>query len=320
MESWGWRRDHQRNERAVRQIKMMSAEWRRGLPLYLMILPGLLFFLLFKYLPMAGLVIAFQSYNPFEGIFHSDWVGFDNFKRLFTDVDFYRLLANTLTLSAINLFLFFPAPIILALIINELGKGFFKKLMQTVIYLPHFLSWVVVVGLTSLLFATQDGGINNWLASNGFARIELLSDPAYFRPLFLMHNLWKEAGWNTIIFLAALASVDPMLYEAADMDGAGRWRKLWSVTLPSLRSTIIILFILRLGSVMEIGYEHVYLLQNTLNLKISNIFDTYVYRQGIQQGDFSFSTAVGLFKGLVGLALIMMANKLSKKAGEEGLY
>ncbi|WP_141692696.1 ABC transporter permease [Paenibacillus pectinilyticus] len=298
----------------------MSAEWRRGLPLYLMILPGLLFFLLFKYLPMAGLVIAFQSYNPFEGIFHSDWVGFDNFKRLFTDVDFYRLLANTLTLSAINLFLFFPAPIILALIINELGKGFFKKLMQTVIYLPHFLSWVVVVGLTSLLFATQDGGINNWLASNGFARIELLSDPAYFRPLFLMHNLWKEAGWNTIIFLAALASVDPMLYEAADMDGAGRWRKLWSVTLPSLRSTIIILFILRLGSVMEIGYEHVYLLQNTLNLKISNIFDTYVYRQGIQQGDFSFSTAVGLFKGLVGLALIMMANKLSKKAGEEGLY
>ncbi|TBL75315.1 ABC transporter permease [Paenibacillus thalictri] len=307
---------HSRQELRKQSIRL----WKRGIPLYLMILPGLLYFIIFRYIPMGGIIIAFQQYDPFDGFLHSPWVGFENFQKLFGAPDFWVLLRNTLILSAMNIFLFFPAPIVLALLLNEVRNALFKRTVQTVVYMPHFISWVVVAGITIVLFATQDGAINNLLATKGFARIELMTDPQYFRMLYTLQNIWKETGWNAIIFLAALASVDPSQYEAAVVDGAGRWHQMWHISLPSLRSTILILFILRLGQVMDIGFEHIYLIQNSVNRSVSDVFDTYVYREGVLAGEFSFTTAVGLFKSFVGLILIMLANFLTKKSGEEGVY
>ncbi|NOU66962.1 ABC transporter permease subunit [Paenibacillus sp. LMG 31461] len=292
----------------------------RSIPLYLMILPGLLFFLLFRYIPMGGLVLAFKDYDPLSGFASSPWVGFDNFRKLFVDPDFWIILRNTFVLSGINLIFFFPVPIIMALILNEARLPWVKKIVQTTIYIPHFVSWVVVAGITIVLFATQDGGINKLLVQNGLPRFELLTDPSYFRGLFLFQNIWKEMGWSTIIFLASLASVDPGLYEAAYVDGAGRWRQMWHITLPSLRSIAVILFILRLGQVMDVGFEQILLLQNSLNLQVSDVFDTFVFRKGVQQGEFSFTTAVGLFKSVVGLILVLSFNWIARKFGEEGVY
>lgn len=293
---------------------------RRGIPLYLMIAPGLLYFILFRYLPMGGILIAFQNYEPFDGFRHSEWVGLEHFVRLFGEADFWQLLRNTLILSAMNLFLFFPAPIVLALLLNEARVRAFRKTVQTLTYMPHFLSWVVVVGISVLLFSTQEGAINKLFISWGWDRIELLTDPAYFRPLYTLMNIWKESGWSAIIFLAALASVDPTLYEAAVMDGASRWKQMIHVSLPALKNVILILFILRLGQTMDTGFEQVLLMQNTLNMDVSDVFDTYVYRVGILSAEYSYTTAVGLFKSLVGLVLIIAANSFAKRKGEEGVY
>ncbi|OXS58899.1 protein lplB [Cohnella sp. CIP 111063] len=293
---------------------------RRGLPLYALILPGALFFLLFRYLPMGGILIAFQDFEPFDGFMKSPWVGFDHFVRLFGDPDFWVLFRNTLVLSALNLFIFFPAPIILALLLNEARIRMFRRTVQTITYMPHFLSWVVVVGISVLLFSTQEGAINQLLAANGWGRIELLTDSNYFRPLYVLMNIWKESGWSAIIFLAALASIDPTLYEAAVMDGASRWKTMLHVSLPALRNVIIILFILRLGQTMETGFEQVLLMQNSLNLDVSDVFDTYVYRNGVLTGEYSYTTAVGLFKSVIGLVLIVAANGWAKRKGEEGVY
>jgi len=294
--------------------------WKRGIPLYLMILPGFIFFLVFKYVPMAGIFIAFKEFDPFVGVWASEWGGFEHFIRLFSSPDFGRLMWNTLTLSAMNLFFFFPAPIILAILLNEIRLVWFRKSLQTVVYIPHFLSWVIVVSITLTLFSTQDGGINNLLAQWGLPRFELLTNPDYFRGLYLFQNIWKETGWSAIIFLAALASIDPTLYEAGVIDGASRWRQLWHITLPALKSVIIVLFILRVGYVMNTGFEHILLMQNPLNLKVADVFDTYVYREGILQGQYSFTTAVGLFKSVIGFVLIILANRFAKKIGEEGVY
>jgi putative aldouronate transport system permease protein len=300
--------------------RIQRVNWKRGIPLYLMIFPGFLYFVIFRYIPMGGLVIAFQEYDPFSGFIESPWVGLDHFQRLFTDADFWTLLRNTLMLSALNLFLFFPAPILFAILLNEARKSWFRRIVQTVIYMPHFLSWVVVVSITTVLLATQDGAINNLLAGMGYERIEWLTSSDYFRGLYVAQNIWKESGWNAIIFLAALAAVDPTLYEAAVVDGANRWRQVWHITLPALKSTIVILFILRLGQIMELGFEHILLLQNPVNLDVADVFDTYVYRNGVLQGNFSYSTAVGIFKSVIGLLLIVLANRLAKAFGHEGVY
>jgi putative aldouronate transport system permease protein len=294
--------------------------FKQGIPLYVMILPGLLYFLIFRYAPMGGVLLAFKDFDPFDGVWASPWVGFKHFQTLFAEPDFWRLLSNTMILSALNLFLYFPAPIIVAILLNEARVKWFARTVQTVVYIPHFVSWVVVVGITIVLFASQDGGINKLLAENGYARLELLTDPNYFRGLYVFQTVWKEMGWGAIIFLAALASVDPTLYEAAEMDGAGRWRQMWHITLPALQTIVVLMFILRLGQVMETGFEHIYLMQNSLNLAVSDVFDTYVYRQGVLQGEYSFTTAIGLFKSAVGLLFVVAANKLAKKFGEEGVY
>ncbi|MFD0675895.1 MULTISPECIES: ABC transporter permease [unclassified Paenibacillus] len=300
--------------------KRNTRAWKRGIPLYLMIFPGLLYFIVFKYIPMGGVIIAFQQFDPFDGFLKSDWVGLDNFRRLFGEQDFVRLLQNTLLLSCMNLILFFPAPIVLALLLNEARAAWFRKFVQTVVYVPHFLSWVIVVSLTILLFSMQEGGVNKLLINAGFAPIELLTNSDYFRFLYVSQSIWKEAGWSAVIFFAALASIDPTLYEAAVVDGASRWRQLWHITLPGLRTTIIILFILRVGYLMDTSFEHILLMQNPTNLQLSDVFDTYVYRIGILQGDFSYTTTVGLFKSVIGLSLILIVNRIAKKLGEEGVY
>ncbi|MFC3798454.1 ABC transporter permease [Cohnella sp. GCM10012308] len=287
--------------------------------LYLMLLPGVIYFLLFKYGPMWGIVIAFQDYSPFLGMTGSEWVGMKHFHRLFTDPTFFMLLKNTLLLSLLNIAFVFPMPIILALMLNELRAAKFKRIIQTLIYIPHFMSWVIIVGIFYVIFEMQDGVFQEVLTAVGLQKFTIMMDPDLFRPMYILQSIWKDTGWGTVIYLAALAGVDPQLYEASRMDGASRMRQVWHITLPCIRSTIIILLILKIGDILELGFEHVFLLLNPLNRGVAEIFDTYVYTSGIVQGAFSYSTAVGLFKSFVGLVLVLAANKLSKKFGEEGI-
>ncbi|MGP0583402.1 ABC transporter permease [Paenibacillus timonensis] len=288
--------------------------------LYLMLLPGVLYFIIFKYFPMYGLIISFQDYKPYDGIQGSEWVGLEHFRRLFTEPDFMVILKNTVILFALNLFIYFPVPIILALMLNELRGHFFKRLFQTFVYLPHFMSWVIIVSITYVM-VTMDGGIiNELLVYFGLEKINFLLNPEWFRPMYILQVIWREAGWGTIIYLAGMAAIDPGLYEAARMDGAGRMRQVWHITLPSIRGVIITLFILKIGHVLDLGFEHVYLLLNSMNRQVAEIIDTYVYTAGLRQGQYSYSTAIGFFKSVIGLILVMLVNKLSKKIGEEGVY
>ncbi|MDB5085890.1 MAG: protein lplB [Bacilli bacterium] len=305
----------------VKNNRALHRRFKRHLMFYFMLLPGVLYFLIYKYVPMLGVLIAFQNYQPFLGFAGSKWVGFQHFTYFFSEDTFWLLFRNTLILALYNLIFFFPLPIIIALLLNEMRKEVFKRVIQTMIYIPHFVSWVVVVGITYLLFSAEGGGvINEMLASFGMQKINFLLSDSWFRSLITFQVIWKDTGWGTIIFLAALAGVDPQLYEAARMDGAGRLRQMVHITLPAIRSTIVILFILRLGSFLDSGFEQIFLMLNSMNREVGEVFDTYVYTMGIQNGDFSYSTAVGLFKSAVGLVLVVGANFLVKKFGEEGIY
>ncbi|WP_251551589.1 ABC transporter permease [Neobacillus muris] len=288
--------------------------------LYIMLIPGILFFIIFKYVPMGGIIISFQDYQPFLGIADSPWVGLKHFERLFTEPTFFMLLGNTLLLFALNLLIFFPIPIILALMLNEVRSKFFKSAVQTVIYIPHFMSWVIIVSICYVFLAQDGGAINSLIASMGGDKVPFLTDGTWSRVVYILQIIWKEMGWSTIIYLAAVTAVDPQLYEAAKMDGASRMKQIWHVTLPAIRPIIIIMLILKIGHTLDLGFEHVYLLINSINRDMMEIFDTYVYTAGMKNGQLSFSTAVGLFKGIVGLILVMGSNWLAKKFGEEGLY
>ncbi|MCU6796297.1 ABC transporter permease subunit [Paenibacillus sp. WQ 127069] len=285
-----------------------------------MLLPGILYFILFKYLPMWGVLIAFQNYQPFRGFLYSDWVGTRHFIRFFSEPAFWMLFRNTVMLALYNLIFFFPLPIVIALMLNEIRKEVFKRFVQTMVYIPHFFSWVVVVGVVYILFTVEGGVINELIIRAGGEPINFLISGEWFRTMIMAEVIWKETGWGTIIFLAALAGVDPQLYEAAKMDGAGRARQIWHITLPAIRSTIVILFILRLGHFLDTGFEQIILMLNAMNREVGEVFDTYVYSVGINQAQFSYSTAVGLFKSFVGLILVLSANAISKKFGEEGIY
>lgn len=288
--------------------------------LLLLMLPGVLYFLIYKYLPLLGSVIAFQDYSPFLGFMESPWVGLQHFATIFDDREIIQVLWNTLNISFLQIVFAFPAPILLALMLNEVRNEVFKRLIQSVVYLPHFLSWVIIVGIT-VIFLRSGGMINTFLDQVlGWNKIPFLTDPAFFKPLVVLQVIWKEAGWGTVIFLAALAGINPALYEAALMDGANRWRRIWHITLPGLKGTIIILFILRLGTVLDTGFEQIFLMLNPFTRDTGNVLDTYVYFKGIIDSDFSFATAVGLFKGVVGLIMVVTANKIAKRFGEEGLY
>lgn len=304
------------NKRTTESLLRMQ----KHMLLYLMVLPGLVYFIIFKYFPMGGLVIAFQDYQAFQGITGSPWVGMKHFIRLFTEPTFFVLLRNTLILFALNIVIFFPLPIILALMLNEVRKLFFKNIIQTIIYIPHFMSWVIIVSI-SYVFLTVDGGVlNEMIAALGGEKISFLTSPEWLRTVYMGQVIWKELGWSTIIYLSAITVVDTQLYEAAEMDGASRLRKTWHVTLPAIRPVIITLLILKIGSTLDLGFEHMYLLLNSLNREVAEIFDTYIYTAGLKNGQLSFSTTVGLFKGVVGLILIMFSNRLAKKFGEDGVY
>jgi len=269
---------------------------------------------------MYGLIIAFQNFQPILGFWDSQFVGFAHFERLFQESAFFTLFRNTLILAIYNIVFFFPAPIILALLLNEIRVKFFKNIVQTLVYIPHFISWPVVIGLCYVLFTTEGGIVNEVLSMAGMNEVNPLMSEGSFRPMIILQQIWKEVGWGTIIFLAALAGVNMELYESAVIDGAGRFKQMVHITLPAIRGTIIILLILRMGSFMDSGFEQIYLMLNPLNRDVGEVFDTYVYSVGLTGGQFSYSTAIGLFKSVVGLILVIFANWLAKFFGEEGVY
>lgn len=292
---------------------------RRDKFLYLLIAPGVLFFLIFKYVPMWGVVIAFQDYSPYLGVTGSQWVGFEHFIRFFKP----RLLSSISKYDGYQLAepgVLFPAADLTFPFIERTAQCHLQKMIQSIVYMPHFLSWVIIAGITFLLLSQSSGIVNKMLVSLGVAKYDFLTNENNFWVLLTVQNVWKEAGWGTIIFLAAIAGVDPQQYEAAKMDGANRIRQAWHVTLPAIRSVIVVLFILKLGHIMDVGFEQVFLMMNGAVSNVADVFETYVFRLGIQQGQFSFSTAVGLFKSVVGLILVIAANKLAKRFGEEGVY
>lgn len=288
--------------------------------IYLLLLPGLLYFLIFRIAPMWGLLLAFKDYNPYAGFFKSEWVGTEHFRDLFESRTFLLMLRNTLAINILGLIFCFPLPIILALMLNEVRHEVFKRINQSIVYLPHFLSWVVVASMTFFILSSDVGIINKVLQSLGYDTIPFMSNPNYFWAIVTAQNIWKESGWGTIIFLAAIAGVDPQRYEAAVIDGASRFRQIWHVTLPAIRPTIIILLILRLGEMVDVGFEQILLIMNPLVMSTAEVFDTYAYVRGILQGQVSAGVAVGMFKGVVGFVLITLANRVVKRLGHEGIY
>ncbi|WP_407690418.1 ABC transporter permease [Salipaludibacillus neizhouensis] len=288
--------------------------------LFLLLLPGLIWFLVFKYVPMWGALIAFKDYSPYLGFWASDWVGFTHFERLFQNPDFYRILKNTLILAFYETIFVFPAPIILALMLNEIRFTKYKRIIQTVIYIPNFMSWVIVASLSYVFLTTSGGAVNVIIESLTGQTFNFLSSPEWFRSMIIGQQIWKDAGFGTIIFLAALSGVSSEQYEAAIVDGAGRFRRMWHVTLPAIRNVIVILLILRMGNFLDQGFQQIYLMTNSLNRSVADVFDVYIYFSGITQGAFSHSTAVGLFKGVVGIILILSTRYIAKRLNQETLF
>lgn len=288
--------------------------------LWLMMLPAIVYMLLFVYKPMSGILIAFQKYSLKKGIWGSKWIGFDNFTRLFKSYWFPIILKNTLTLSLLSLILSFPAPIILALAANEIRSERRKRLFQTVSYAPHFISTVVVCGMITVFLSPESGVINFLLKTVGIDPIAFLAKPKMFKWVYVLSGIWQTVGWSAIIYIAALSGVDKNLLEAAEIDGANRIQRILYVNLPVLVPTIVIMFILRCGSILSVGYEKVYLLQNTANLSASEVISTYVYKVGLEKADFGFSTAVNLFNNVINCIVLILSNKLSKKVSGSSLF
>lgn len=303
---------------------MTTAKHRRNRNMYrlfyLMMLPGLLYFAVFRYLPMFGLVIAFKDYDIFKGIWASQWVGLKNFKELFHSSDFWNVLTNTLKISFAKIVIGFPIPIILAILLNEMRSIRFKKVIQTLLYLPHFLSWVVIGGIMLNLFSPVFGLAGEFFRATGIEPMNILAQKSTIFGVVIASDVWKECGWSTIIFLAALTQVDASLYEAAKMDGANRFKQMIYITLPAISGVIILLLILRIGKIMNAGFEQILVLQNAVTRESIDIFDTYVYREGLQRGEYSFSSTVDMFKSVVAFIMVVGADKISKKFGEEGLF
>jgi putative aldouronate transport system permease protein len=287
--------------------------------MYLLILPGLLYYVVFQYLPLLGNAIAFMDYSPFLGVRGSTWVGLENFRALLTDPDFGIALRNTLVISLLQLVFFFPAPIILALVLNSILSEPVKRFIQSVVYLPHFLSWVIIVALWQQVLG-GDGLVNHLLRDGGFGTVNVMGNPDLFQPLVVLQLMWKETGWGTIIFLAALTKIDVSLYEAAVVDGAGPRRRLWDITLPGIMGVVVLLLVIRLGYVLSTGFEQIFLQRNAVGAEASEVLDTFVYFRGVQGGDWGFSAAVDLVKGLVGMALVLTANRVARRLTGEGVF
>ncbi|WP_235958861.1 ABC transporter permease [Paenibacillus silvestris] len=300
--------------------KQLSKRMIQHKLIYLLALPGIVFFIVFKFVPLFGLLLAFKNYSPYLGFTGSEWVGFKHFSDLFADQNFYIMLRNTLAINVFGIIFMFPLPILLSLMLNEVRHEVFKRFNQSIVYLPHFLSWVVVSSMTFFVLSTDVGLVNKLISAAGFETISFLSEPKYFWGLITAQTMWKEVGWSTIIFLAAMAGVDPQRYEAAVVDGANRFRQIWHITLPAIRSTIIILLILRIGQITDVGFEQMLLMMNPLVMQVAQVFDTYAYTQGILRGQISAGITIGMFKGVVGFILVMTSNYIVRKLGHEGIY
>jgi putative aldouronate transport system permease protein len=303
--------------RRERWRRTVARDLARNKHIYLMLLPVLVYYVVFHYLPMYGAVIAFQDFNPVKGVFGSKWVGLQNFQDFFSSVYFSRLIFNTIAINVLDLVFGFPAPIILALLINELRWNPFKRLVQTVTYLPHFISVIVVVGML-FDFLARDGLVNQLLTSPQPTAFMQSAD--WFRQIYVGSGIWQHVGWGSIVYLAAIATIDPQLYDAAKVDGADRFRQMWHITLPGIMATIVILLILRMGSLMSVGYEKIILMYNPLTYETADVISTYVYRRGILQADFSFSAAVGLFNSIINFGLLLGANRISRRLVGHSLW
>lgn len=290
-------------------------EWSKHKYYFFLLLPGLVYFALFHYWPMAGITVAFKDFRLLEGIMGSPWVGLKWFHILFDAPDFWTALRNTIIISFYKLVFSFPAPILLALLLNEVYHSTFKRVIQTIVYFPHFLSWVILGGILFSLFSS-DSGLISFLGM----KTSPLMDPGSFRGFLVISEIWKDMGWGTIIYLAAISSINPELYEAARMDGANRFHLVRHITLPSITNTIVILLILRTGQILHVGFEQIFILYNPLVFEVSDVIDTYVYRLGLTMGRYSFATAAGLFQSFVGLLLLLVTNGVARRMGERGLW
>lgn len=291
---------------------------RKNTDLYLMSIPGLLFLVVYKFVPLYGLTLAFKDFNLFIGnnivdsVMKSPWVGWKHFDRIFHDQAFFQVITNTLLISLYKLVFLFPVPIVIALMLNELRLKWMKRWIQTIVYMPHFLSWVIIFGLFYSLLGSY-GMVNQLLGAWGIESISFFSDTSWFRTLLVFTDGWKDTGWNTILFLAAMTSIDPQLYEAAIVDGAGRFKRMWHITVPSIVPVILLVFVLRLGQVLNAGFEQVLVMYNPAVYDVADIIQTYVYRIGLGKLDFSLSTALGLFESVVAFILIMSSNAISRR-------
>ena len=294
---------------------------KRDKYLYLMILPGVLFMVLFRYLPMGGLVIAFKDFSLRKGIWGSDWAGLENFRFIFTrNPDFYQIVKNTLVINLLKLLFAFPMPIILALLINELKGKRLKKWIQTSVYLPYFVSWVVFGGIVIQFLSPGTGVVNRLIELFGGQSIPFLQEEQYFKGIVVLTDIWKGAGWGTIMYLSALTGIDQEIYEAAKIDGAGRLQMIWNISIPGISDTIVVLLLLQIGAMMDVGFEQIYVLCKPILYSVGDVISTYVYRVGIGNAQFSMTAAVGLFQSAVGLILIILCNKICRKFFEKSLW
>lgn len=293
---------------------------RKNWDLYLLLLPVIAFFIIFEYVPMYGVQIAFKNFIATKGIWGSPWVGLQHFERFFDSYYFWRLIKNTLGIGLYQLFVGFPVPILLALMINEVRSQKFSRFVQTVTYAPHFLSTVVVVGMIFIFLSPQTGLVNLVITWFRGEPVEFLTDPIWFKSIYVLSGVWQQMGWSSIIYLAALTSIDPQLHEAARVDGASRWQRIWHINLPGIMPTITILLILNMGSLLSVGFEKVYLMQNSLNMAASDVIATHVYNKGIIDGQYSYSAAVGLFNSVVNFILLVMVNRIARKVNDTSLW
>lgn len=293
---------------------------RKYWDLYLLLIPVVAYFVIFKYLPIYGLQIAFRNYVPRRGFLGSDWVGLAHFARFFSTYSCWSIILNTILLAVLNLAFSFPLPILLALLLNEMRNQKFKTALQTITYAPHFLSTVVIVGMITAFCSPSTGVVNTIIKSFGGEPIYFMAQKQWFRPLYIISDVWTGMGWNSIIFLSALAGVDQEMYEAARIDGANRWQQLWRITLPSIIPTIAVMLILNCGKVMNVGFEKVFLMQTDLNLSVSEVISTFVYKQGILETQTSYATAIGLMNSVVNFILVIAVNGISKRVSEVGLW
>ena len=306
--------------RAQRRLYSWKRSFIKYWDLYLLMIPVLVWLIIFKYGPMYGTVIAFENYSPSRGVLGSKWVGFKHFQRFFQAYNFQDILLNTVKLSLTQLICAFPMPIVLALVLNELNNKHYKKLVQTVTYSPFFLSTVVMVGLIDAFLYPNTGLLNVLIAKLGGQSVNFMAKEEYFRPIFILSHIWKGTGWSSIIYMSALTSVDPQLYEAARIDGANRLQALVHVTLPAILPTAIIMLIRDCGSIMDVGFEKVYLMQNDLNMGVSEVISTYVYKVGMVNSQYSYSTAVNLFNSLINLVMLLLVNKIARTVSDTSLW